>query len=89
VLLDSLLQADQVFIAGEAGSHCVKSTAEHIAEHFDREQRSRLVLMADCMSPVPGFEGKQSEFLKDMAALGLQVSGSGEVLQAILANDRF
>ncbi len=84
-LLESLMQADQVFIAGEAGSHCVKSTTEHIAHHLGNN-RSKLVLIEDCMSPVPGFEANQSEFLNVMRAKGLRVTRSTDVLRDLMAN---
>jgi len=84
-LLDSLLEADQVFIAGEAGSHCVKSTTEHIADNFGPEHQSRLVLIEDCMSPVSGFEAQQTGFLEAMRAKGLRVARCADVLQELLS----
>jgi len=85
-LLDALFEADQVFIAGEAGSHCVKSTTEHIADNFAPEHLSRLVLIEDCMSPVSGFEAQQTEFLAAMRVRGLRVARCADVLQELLSN---
>ena len=48
-LLQSLGQADVLLIAGEASSHCVQSTTEHIVQHLPRLapgwQASRIVLL--------------------------------------------
>jgi nicotinamidase-related amidase len=86
--IDLLAQADRVFITGEAGSHCVRATTEHIVENFDPRNLSRLVLLSDCMSPVVGFEAQYRDFLHDMAARGVQVATSADVLPELLANAR-
>lgn len=88
-LIDSLLQSDRVYIAGEAGSHCVKATTEHIVEQFeahDPAALAKLVLITDCMSPVTGFEAQQQDFLARMRAKGVQMAQSGDVLQELLVN---
>lgn len=87
-LIDSLAGADQVFIAGEAGSHCVKATTEHIADHFAPGSLNKLVLITDCMSPVPGFATQYEDFLRDMRARGLQTAKSSDVLPELTANGR-
>lgn len=75
--------ADVVFIAGEAGSHCVKSTVEHLVEHVPRELASKLVLLTDCISPVAGFEGPYDAFLADMADQGLATLTTAQALQGL------
>jgi nicotinamidase-related amidase len=84
--IERLLRADQVFIAGEAGSHCVKATTEHIAEQFGADGMGRLVLLTDCMSPVAGFEAQYDGFVRDMLARGAQVATSADVLPLLVAN---
>lgn len=86
--LDLLEKADQVYITGEAGSHCVKATTEHIVANFDERNRSKLVLLTDCMSPVAGFDAQYQDFVKDMAACGVQIAKSADVLPELLANGR-
>jgi nicotinamidase-related amidase len=75
-LLEQLAQADTLVIAGEAGSHCVRATTEHIVQHmaplWGAEDFSRIVLLTDCMSPVAGFEAAQDTFLQQMRALGVR-----------------
>ena len=53
-LLDTLQQADTLFIAGEAQSHCVLETLEDIVSEFEdqREVLQRIYVLQDCMSPV-------------------------------------
>ena len=69
-LLEALHGSD-VYIAGEASSHCVKSTTEHIALAFSASERGRLFLLIDCMSPVTGFEAQHEAFFHAMRQLGL------------------
>jgi nicotinamidase/pyrazinamidase len=88
-LLDALLGAlgprDRLLIAGEASSHCVRATVEHLLEFGAVQGLSdrfeRLVLLTDCMSPVSGFEAQQQSFFAAMQARGLRLSTS----QALLA----
>ena len=63
-LLDALDRAELLLIAGEAGSHCVKATVEDLAQHLPGGKLSRVVLLTDCMSPVPGFNAGQTAFLQ-------------------------
>jgi nicotinamidase-related amidase len=85
-LLDSLATADRIYITGEAGSHCVKATTEHIADHFGPQHMAKLVLVTDCMSPVSGFERQYREFLVDMVARGAQIANAADVLTDLSAN---
>lgn len=82
-LLDSLDRADLILIAGEAGSHCVKATVEHLAEHLPGGNLSRIVLLTDCMSPVAGFANAQSSFLQRMRDLGVQERTSADMARAL------
>jgi nicotinamidase-related amidase len=79
-LIAELDRADLIVIAGEAGSHCVRATTEDIADHLPSGQLHKMVLLTDCMSPVPSFEAEQQAFLDDMRARGLRLATSAEVL---------
>ncbi len=76
-LLERLDRAGLLVIAGEASSHCVRSTVEHLVEHLPRPER--IVLMHDAMSPVPGFESAHHDFLAAMQARGLRLASSQEL----------
>lgn len=84
--LDHLKEADRIYICGEAGSHCVKSTVEHIVANFDPADAGKLVLLTDCMSPVSGFEAQYQAFVADMQVRGVGTAGSEEVM-ATLKNE--
>ncbi len=79
-LLAALGAADRLFIAGEASSHCVRATTEHIVQHLPRLQPgwepARITLLTDCMSPVGGFEAQHTAFLDAMRAQGVRLACS-------------
>ncbi|CAM3411130.1 cysteine hydrolase [Paracidovorax anthurii] len=82
-LLERLAAAERLVIAGEASSHCVRATTEHIVEHLPRLcpgwTPARVVLLTDCMSPVAGFEAQHGAFLDAMRAQGVQLAASSEI----------
>jgi nicotinamidase/pyrazinamidase len=85
-LIDTLKNCDLVFMAGEALSHCVKSTVEDIADNFGEENIKKLVLLEDCSSPViiPNvidFTPQAQKFVADMRARGMKVARSTDALQ--------
>ena len=79
-LLAELDRAATLFIAGEASSHCVRATTEHIVANLPGGRPERVVLLTDCMSPVAGFEAQHAAFLADMRARGVRLMTSGEAL---------
>ena len=81
-----LRRADRLYIAGEAGSHCVKATTEHLVEQLDDEEARKVVIMIDCISPVAGFEAEQERFIQAMRARGLAVATAAEVERELLGN---
>lgn len=84
--IDLLRQADRVYITGEAGSHCVKATTEHIIEQFGPADARKLVLVTDCISPVAGFEPQYDAFVRDMLARGVRTATVADVLPELRAN---
>ncbi len=54
-LVESLLASGALVVAGQASSHCVKSTLEDLLDEIrarDPRLASRVYLLVDCMSPV-------------------------------------
>jgi len=78
--LAELNRATRIFITGEAGSHCVKATTEHIVEGLRGTDLGRLVIVKDCMSAVAGFEAQFAAFLSDMENRGLQIRTAADVI---------
>jgi nicotinamidase/pyrazinamidase len=84
--LERLATADLVLFAGEAGSHCVRATVEHVVDNWPAGELGRLVLLTDCMSAVSGFAAQYAGFLKDMRQRGVRLSSAAEVLPLLQQN---
>ncbi len=82
-LLDRLDRAETLLIAGQASSHCVKATVEHLVAHLPSGRPERLILLTDCMSPVSGFEAQAAAFLDKMRALGVRTLGQAQARAAL------
>jgi len=81
-LIQALEQADEILIAGEARSHCVANTIRDIADGFsDREYVKKFVLLQDAISPVPGFEKLQSDFVSEMTARGMKIASTVDIMK--------
>jgi nicotinamidase/pyrazinamidase len=81
-LIQTLMQADIIAVAGEAGSHCLANTVRDIANNFgDDRYVQKLVLLTDATSPVPGFEKLQDDFIREMTARGMQLSTTTDFLK--------
>lgn len=79
MVLDTLKEFDEIYIAGEASSHCVLASISQILEYYadDKEFTSRFTLLTDCMSSIAGFEEttqKQFDALKNEYGIKLQKS---------------
>lgn len=81
-----LREADLVLIAGEAGSHCVKATTEHLVAHLAPAEVGKLVLLADCMSAVAGFEDRYAAFIAAMRGRGVRIATAADILPVLQAN---
>ncbi len=84
-LLADLDRADLLLIAGEASSHCVRATTEHIVANLPGGRPGRVVLLTDCMSPVGGFEAQHAAFLDDMRARGVRLMSAVDALALLRA----
>jgi nicotinamidase/pyrazinamidase len=89
-LIDELRKSDIVLIAGEALSHCVRTTVSDIADNIGAEHVRKLVLLEDCTSAIPAIPGGgpacdypaiAAAFVRDMQARGMHVARSTEFLR--------
>lgn len=82
-LLQALASSDRLLIAGEASSHCVRATTEHILRFLPEIAPdwtpARITLLTDCMSPVSGFEREHAAFVQSMHTQGVQLAQSSEL----------
>jgi len=73
--IDSLMDADEIVFAGEAGSHSLANTVRDIADHCnDGEVIEKCILLMDGTSPLPGFEACQARFVEDMSTRGMKMT---------------
>ena len=80
-LIQTLENADVIAIAGEARTHCLANTVRDVANSFgDDSFVSKLVLLTDASSDIPGFESHAQNFMSEMAARGMQLSTTTEFL---------
>lgn len=83
-LLARLDAFDTIWVAGEASSHCVKATVEHLADHLPGLLPSghlgKLVLLTDGMSPVGGFEAQAADFIARMCERGARTATCAQAL---------
>lgn len=77
-LLARMLDCDRLIIAGEASSHCVRATTEHIVQ-LGAGRLPQLVMLSDCMSPVAGFEAAQDAFFDAMRAGGARIDAAATI----------
>lgn len=77
---DIFIKYDNVYIAGEALSHCVGETMRQIIVYKERFPiKSKLYLIEDCTSNVAGFKD-QGEAYKNMAAnAGIELIKSNDI----------
>lgn len=85
-LLRALDSASTLLIAGQASSHCVHATTEHLLQHLPGGRPERLVLVTDCMSPVRGFEAPARAFLERVRAQGVRLATSTELIAELSAS---
>ncbi|MEN8219300.1 MAG: hypothetical protein ABFS56_23650 [Pseudomonadota bacterium] len=79
-LIETLVSADLIVLSGQALSHCVANTVRDIANNFGDENVSKMVLIEDTSSPVPGFEHLGEDFVKEMKARGMRTANSSDYL---------
>jgi len=79
--VDIIKEASKILSAGEAGSHCYKSTVEDSADEFKNDDYvKKIVMLTDAVSPVPAAPGTpdfpaiQAQFVTDMKARGMQTA---------------
>ncbi len=90
-LIERLLGADRLLVAGQAASHCVKSSLDDLLEALlalEPGQASKVTVLRDCMSSVAvpdgaggfvfDFTPQAEEALARYAEAGMRVCASGE-----------
>mmetsp|Transcript_29746 Transcript_29746/g.32920 ORF Transcript_29746/g.32920 Transcript_29746/m.32920 type:complete len:308 (-) Transcript_29746:19-942(-) len=68
-----------LLVCGQAKSHCVNHTLRDIVADWPKERISKIILLNDCTSPVPGFEKEGEIFESDMKKIGVQTIPAEQV----------
>jgi nicotinamidase/pyrazinamidase len=76
----SMELSDQLYIAGQALSHCVNYTTRDIVQHWPQTRLKDVHILVDCASAVSGFESAAQQFLSDMKVAGVQIKKSTEIV---------
>jgi len=80
-LVNTLMESDIIVIAGEASSHCLRNSGLDLVDLFnDDSYVSKIILLTDACSPVPGFEQQEKDFIKVMTDRGMKTSTTTEFL---------
>lgn len=74
-----LKQSEKLIVCGQAMSHCVNYTVRDIVENWPNNEMSKITLLKDCASSVPGFEVASEKFIQDMTEHGVVVENSENV----------
>jgi len=73
---------DLLLVAGQAQSHCVRSTINDIVKNFsDPKIAQKIVLLTDGMSSVTGFEKQGKDFFDEAKVAGIQFSTTVDILK--------
>ncbi len=82
-LIETLESADEIWLAGEALSHCLANTVRDIANKFaDPSYIRKLVLLTDASSNVAGFEHYGEDFVRELLGKGMRTATTKEVVAA-------
>jgi nicotinamidase/pyrazinamidase len=85
-VVSMLKELDQIAVLGEASSHCVRETVLQTVKYLGAGGAKKMVLLTDCMSPVPqapggpDFPAIADAFLKDMQTQGMSLMKAAEFL---------
>lgn len=75
-LIDMLSKADEIFITGEALSHCVANSICDVADSFGDENIKKFILLEDTSSNVGSFEKMGEDFVLRMKKRGMKIAKS-------------
>lgn len=80
-VLEIIRQFDEVYIAGEAKSHCVLESVKQIAEYYSDNPDiiSKIIILEDCMSSISGYEKTTEEEFEILKNKGIKIVKSIDI----------
>lgn len=80
ILLDSIKEADEVWVSGEALDYCVANTVRDLVNDLPDGSASKFVLLRDTTSSVGSPDGIGELFISEMVAKGMKVKKTAELV---------
>ncbi len=80
VLLNQLSKFENIYVAGEAKSHCVANSIKQIID-FAPEIVEKLIILEDTMSNVPGFENIADPIYEKAKKMGAKFSNTNTLIK--------
>ena len=81
-VLNAIEKFDEIYVVGEAASHCVMESVKQIAEHFANrpEVTEKITVFEDCTSPIKGFEDDTKMAFDDFKSnYGIKIAKSTDI----------
>ena len=81
-VLTAIEKYDEIFVVGEAASHCLMESVKQIAEHFANrpEITQKITILEDCTSPIPGYEADTATAFADFKnSYGIKFAKSTDI----------
>lgn len=81
-VLKAIESYDEIYVAGEAASHCLLESVKQIAEYFSNrpELVQKITIIEDCTSPISGYEVyTEAEFLKLKNSYGIKFAKTTDI----------
>lgn len=81
-VIKAVKEYDEIYIAGEASSHCLPITVKQIIEEFSGRQDiiSKITILEDCTSPVQGCENIQRDFFNNFnSKYGIRIAKAADI----------
>jgi nicotinamidase/pyrazinamidase len=72
--------ADMTYVMGEAGSHCVADAIDQVIDRLTEQERGKVTVLTDCMSPVRGYDDLQTAFFERVKKAGMRLALSTDAL---------
>jgi len=80
--VDTVESADMVLWTGQALNFCLANTFRDTVNHFnDPSVVTKMVLLTDATSPVPGFDALTDSFMREMTQRGMRTSTTVDILK--------
>ncbi len=81
-VLTAIEKYNEIFVVGEAASHCLMESVRQIAEHFANrpEITQKITILEDCTSPITGYEDEtQATFADFKNSYGIKFAKSTDI----------